>query len=186
MRLFKLIPDNTNYQSAGPGFGMEAWIALSRQMVDFEPTGSRWAPGLFQWTDAGRPRGTFFSLIDPTLIGVTDGARRSPKLWAELERCGEFLPITIEGYGQAYAYRILVSGGALDEQNTRFIKLSNGKRAAVKAAFDPSAFHEDGLVRVKDAPLVPLCVQELKSSIIYSEYTRCEMTGLIFDCLHAR
>lgn len=44
-----------------------------------------------------------------------------------------------------------------------------------------SAFHKDGLLRLREMPLVPLSVEGFDGVTVYKEYTKWGMTGLRFQ-----
>lgn len=178
--IFKLLADAENYRMVVPGMGVEAWMALGRQMLDFEPAGDRWKPGLFRWHNLSVPCGTFFSTGDRAMIGVTYDAKRSRSLWNELEKCGELLPIQIEEYGEAFAWRILNTSDVIDWSRSRFQTLANGNRVVTKAVLRQESFVEGGFLRSGEMPLSPLYFRD-ESTSFFREYTRCNMTGLIFE-----
>jgi hypothetical protein len=114
MNIYLVKTDIENYRFVTSGMGVEAWMSLGREMRDFAPRGNRWKPGVFFWQNFDKPHGTFFSTGDPMFVGVTYEARRSSKIWQQLEKSGELLPIAIEGYGEALLLRVLNSGEAVD------------------------------------------------------------------------
>lgn len=182
--VFRMLADSENYRFAIPGFGTEAWMALGKELLDFEPAGNRWNPGLFRWNSIEVPCGTFFSTGDHAMIGVTSEAKKSPALWREMENAGELLPFQIDEYGEVFAWRILRNRKVVNWSLSRFTTLKNGNRVVTKPVLKPEAFEEEGFLRSEEMPLRPLYFRN-KFSKFLLEYKNCQMTGLIFDQLEA-
>ena len=178
MRASHVSADALNYRRVHTAIGVDAWRELWNSLLPHNAVADGWQKQLFFWNTCDETVGDFFDVASQTLIGVNHSAKRAAKVWNLMEKCGELLPIEIEGHGEAFLLHVAAQREALDFEHSKFIPIGDKKLVRQMVLADRSLVGEE-LFRMKSNPL-SVILSWGETEDFFREYRKNNLTGLSF------